>query len=84
MDYLGPMYAPSNLKIISLFIDFENCRAVVPGDGTMPMVLTHSQDVGRFVAAALSLDKWTEMSLIVGDRITLNGVVNCAQEVKGT
>jgi nucleoside-diphosphate-sugar epimerase len=83
MDYLGPLSAPSCLKIINLFLDMDHNQAVIPGDGEVPFVLTHSTDVAKFVAAALDLEKWNEVSLMVGDRITINEIVAAAEEAKG-
>jgi hypothetical protein len=74
----------SHLKLISLIIDIENSKAAIPGNGNVPVVLTHSTDLARFVEAALSLDVWPEVSLIKGDKVTLEELVSIAEKVKGT
>lgn len=83
MDYFGPPQAPSQLNVISLIVDHENRKAAVPGDGNSPVVLTHSTDVARFVAASLDLEEWPEASFIHGDKLTLNELVAFAESAKG-
>jgi nucleoside-diphosphate-sugar epimerase len=86
MDYLStPSSAiPSNMRLISLFLDVHNNRAVIPGSGDVPAVFTHSSDVGKFVAAALDLVEWPEKSVIIGEKITLNSLVSVVEKIKGT
>ncbi|THZ76032.1 hypothetical protein D6C84_08938 [Aureobasidium pullulans] len=48
------------------------------------MVFTYTYDVARFVAEVLTLPKWDEITTIIGDRVTLNGFVQLAEEARGT
>ncbi|GJN73943.1 hypothetical protein PLICBS_008027 [Purpureocillium lilacinum] len=80
MDYFGPQGAPTTLQMIYLVVDHANKKAVIPGDGNTPVVLTHSTDVGRFVAASLDLAEWDDASVIVGDRLTLNELTKHAED----
>lgn len=84
MDYFGPPPNPPQMNVISLIIDPENAKAAIPGDGSATILITHTTDVARFVAAALSLPDWPEKLLIRGDRLTLNEVVAVAESVKGS
>jgi hypothetical protein len=85
MDYLSTPSStiPSNMRLISLFLDVQNNRAVIPGSGDVPAVFTHSSDVGKFVAAALDLVEWSEKSVMIGEKITLNSLVSVAEKIKG-
>ncbi|KAH7129109.1 hypothetical protein EDB81DRAFT_661985 [Dactylonectria macrodidyma] len=83
MDYFGPPQAPSYLNVISLIVDHEHRKAAVPGDGNSLVVLTHSTDVARFVAASLDLEKWPEASFIRGDKLTIDELVALAETSKG-
>jgi hypothetical protein len=83
MDYLNLSDKRSYLKGIALVLDIENAKAVIPGDGEQKVVLTHTSDVGQFVAAALGLQSWSEKSVIVGERINFREVVEIAEEVGG-
>jgi nucleoside-diphosphate-sugar epimerase len=82
MDYFGPPDA-SHLRLITLIVDIENAKAAIPGDGNIPIVLTHSRDVAKFVAEALSLEEWPEACFVAGEKITLNELVSVAESVKG-
>lgn len=83
MDFFGPPPNPPQINVVSLIIDPENAKAAVPGDGSATILITHTTDVARFVAAALSLPDWPEKLIIQGDRLTLNEVVAVAESVKG-
>ncbi|EKM60075.1 uncharacterized protein PHACADRAFT_192479 [Phanerochaete carnosa HHB-10118-sp] len=63
--------------------DVEHCRATLPGDGSAYFVQTRAEDIGKFVAASLDLDKWPEFSQIRGDRRKLNEIVQQAEQVRG-
>jgi hypothetical protein len=39
--------------------------------------------VGKFVAASLDLEKWDRVSVIIGDKVTMNEAVKLAAEAKG-
>lgn len=54
------------------------------GSGTVPLFMTHTRDVGRFVVASLSLPKWEKRSFIVGDRKSWYDVVDIAGKITGT
>ncbi|KFY41628.1 hypothetical protein V494_02898 [Pseudogymnoascus sp. VKM F-4513 (FW-928)] len=84
MDFFGPPPNPPQVNVISIIIDPENAKAAIPGDGSSTILITHTTDVARFVAAALSLPDWPEKLIIQGDRLTLNEVVAVAESVKGS
>lgn len=64
-------------------IDIPNNTALLPGEGTTPMVLTHTTDIAKYVVAMLDLPKWEKAAYIIGSRVTLKEFVEIAQEVKG-
>jgi len=64
-------------------IDLKAGTALIPGDGSQQVVVTKTQDVGRFVAAALDLAKWEPESRIVGDKLSLNEVAQLAKTICG-
>ena len=63
--------------------DVENCTATLPGDGSPYIVYTRLEDIGKFVAASLDLERWPELSQMRGDRIRLNEILRLAEEVRG-
>lgn len=83
LDYLGMPTVPSHLAAGLNFFDIPNKMIVPLGTGIVPLVMTHTRDVGRFVVASLALDKWEKRSYIVGDRKSWNDVVEIAGKVAG-
>jgi len=86
MDYLhlSSISPATYLKGIHLILDPENAKAVIPGDGQSKLSFTHTTDVAKFVAEAISLDKWPEKFVIVGDNRPVGEIVKIAEEVKGS
>ena len=64
-------------------IDLKAGTAIIPGDASQKVVVTRTQDVGTYVAAALDLPKWEAESRIVGDRLSFGEVVELAKTVCG-
>ncbi|KAL1886321.1 hypothetical protein Plec18167_000251 [Paecilomyces lecythidis] len=64
-------------------IDVGAGTALIPGDGSQRIVVTRTQDVGRFVAAALELPRWEAESRIAGDIVTFNEVVQLVKGICG-
>lgn len=83
MDYLVWPQVPSHLQIQALWVSLAHKMAAIPGDGNNKIVFTHSRDVGRFVEALLGLNKWDQRYFTSGDRMTLNQVVDTAEEILG-
>ena len=53
-------------------------------DGSYPRVtMTEIKDIGRFVAAALDLDKWEDEMPMVGDTLRFDEVIKLAEEATG-
>jgi nucleoside-diphosphate-sugar epimerase len=83
MDYFGMPNLPSYLAAIVVLIDISGNTAAIPGDGNTPITFTHTSDVGKFVAASIDLEKWDRVSVVIGDKMTVNEAVKLAEEVKG-
>lgn len=84
LNYLGT--GTSGQGYMSPFkplISVENCTASFVGDGDYHTVQMHGDDVGKFVAAGLNLDKWSEISRMAGDRKTVNEIIALAEAVRG-
>ncbi|CAF1540161.1 unnamed protein product [Adineta ricciae] len=61
MDYFAsPQRASASLPPLTVGVDFNTCQADLFGTGNEPFCITRADDVGKFVAAALDLDKWDE------------------------
>ena len=85
MDYLGLPYADTNLHPLYCLLDLPASKAVIPGEGNGHVVFTHTRDVGKFVTELLGLEaeKWSREATISGERITLNDLVQLAEDVTG-
>ncbi|EIM86313.1 NAD-P-binding protein [Stereum hirsutum FP-91666 SS1] len=66
-----------------LFIDTLAGTAKIPGDGTAKTTFTYTPDIGQFVAASLDLERWDEVSGIVGETKTWDEAVDIAEVVTG-
>jgi hypothetical protein len=83
LDYLGMPAVPSHLAAGIKLFDIPSKVAVMIGTGNVPIVMTHTRDVGRFVVASLALEKWKKKSYIVGDRKSWCECVEIAGKVAG-
>ncbi|KAA8575024.1 hypothetical protein MFRU_002g03460 [Monilinia fructicola] len=83
LDYLAMPAVPSRLAPGVNFFDIPNRLAVAVGTGTVPLVMTYTRDVARFVVASLSLEKWELRSYIVGDRKSWHQVVEILGNITG-
>jgi hypothetical protein len=83
MDFFGMPKVPSYLPPYVMLIDMPENMAAIPGDGNKLVTFTHTSDVGKFVAASVDLEKWDCVSVIIGDKVTMNEAVKLAKEAKG-
>jgi hypothetical protein len=83
MDYFGMPNYPSYLTPYVALMDVQGNTAAIPGDGNRPVTFTHTSDVGKFVAASVDLEKWDHVSVIIGDKMTMNQAVKVAEMTKG-
>lgn len=84
LDYWGLPELESHLAPQTLVVDMAAKKAAIPGTGEVPVTFTYSQDVAKFTAKLLTLDKWETESFIVGERLTWNEFVKVAEDVTGT
>ncbi|KFA50129.1 hypothetical protein S40293_06402 [Stachybotrys chartarum IBT 40293] len=84
LDYYGAPKVKTYMPPMALAIDLASNVAAIPGSGDVPVVFTHTFDIGKFVAALLMKDKWEKESFIIGDKVTLNEFVKVAEDVKKT
>lgn len=83
MDYLGMPKVASYLTPTVIVLDIQHKVAGIPGSGNVPVVFTTTKDVGKFVVASLGLEKWSQKSIMVGDRKTWNETLAIAEKVTG-
>ncbi|RGP67060.1 isoflavone reductase like irl [Fusarium longipes] len=83
VDFWGSSATKTYLPNAATFIDIPNRKAAIPGSGDVPVTFTFSKDVARYVAAYLDAERWEQRTFIVGDKVTLNHMVEIAEEVTG-
>lgn len=57
--------------------------AAVPGDGSARANFVTTQDMSKFVAHMMDLGSWSKVSTIVGDCLSMNQLVEIAEEARG-
>ncbi|KAH7127811.1 hypothetical protein B0J13DRAFT_645859 [Dactylonectria estremocensis] len=82
-DYYVSPPIKTHMPILTSYIDVPNETAAIPGSGEVPVVLTNSVDLAKFVSASLTLPKWAPEMSLVGDRLTLNQLVEVLETVRG-
>lgn len=70
-------------RTFAIVVDIKEGKADIPGTGKELVTFTRWQDVGKFVAAAVELEKWEKDSSMAGDVTTYDEVVKIAEEVTG-
>ncbi|KEF63715.1 uncharacterized protein A1O9_01693 [Exophiala aquamarina CBS 119918] len=85
LDYLGLPFGETHLHPLYCLLDLQAAKAAIPGDGSMPVVFTHTTDVAKFVATLLDIPaaKWPLESAVIGERILLNDLVSLAEKATG-
>ena len=85
LDYLGMPHYPSYLAPVNVWIDMAHDVASIPGSGDIPVVFTHTFDIGEYVAGLLTMPEgtWLRECVVMGDKLTLNDLVKVAEQAKG-
>ncbi|KAH6949742.1 hypothetical protein BKA56DRAFT_536138 [Ilyonectria sp. MPI-CAGE-AT-0026] len=83
MDYYGFPAEPIPVVPLAVILDVENHKAGIPGTGDATVTLTHSETIGKFVAASLDASEWPEKSWIVGDTVKWTEALKLAEQVRG-
>lgn len=78
----GQTEALEGLRPWNFVINMKDGTADIPGDGNAKVTMTTMGDVGKFVTAALDLEKWEEEMGMVGETLTYNEAVKIAEEVQ--
>jgi hypothetical protein len=87
LDHFAMPYNPKPTYInpFWFFIDMEYEQSVLPGDGSYPLVLTHSTDVAAYIDRLVGLPatEWPRMSLIASNRLRVKDLEPLIQKVTG-
>jgi phosphoserine aminotransferase len=83
MDYWGMPHVRTNLKPMTFGVDMQSCEAVIPGDGNDVICMTYTYDMAVFIARLLEVEHWEEFSVVVGDEVTFNQLVEVGERIRG-
>ena len=88
--FLDSLTAPHNPKrtYISpfwVFVDIDHEQCVFPGDGSQPLVLTHSTDLAAYVERLISLPSkdWPRESLIASNKLQVKDLGPLVRKATG-
>lgn len=66
------------------FVDISARKAAIPGSGDDPVVWTLTTDVAKYVRKMVESDgPWPRKSLVVGDTISINEILQIAEHARG-
>lgn len=83
MDYWGMPHVKTHLQPYTFGIDMASGTATIPGDGNDVICMTYTYDMAKYLVKALGLEEWPEFSVIVGDEITYNQLLDMAENIRG-
>ncbi|EWZ33060.1 uncharacterized protein FOBCDRAFT_253251 [Fusarium oxysporum Fo47] len=83
LDWWVTPHIKSHMATFALVVDVANKTAAIPGSGDVPVALTYTFDLAKFVAASLSLPKWEKTTYCIGDKVTMNELLAIAEEARG-
>ncbi|KAM0079785.1 hypothetical protein ACKRZS_008072 [Fusarium odoratissimum] len=83
-DYYGYPKFKTYLKHADFLVNIANKAAAVPGSGEDRVAFTYNFGVARFVDVLVNTEeKWPKHSVIIGEKITVNGIVAIAEGARG-
>ncbi|CCF43457.1 hypothetical protein CH063_03078 [Colletotrichum higginsianum] len=82
-DYYGMPHYKTNLQPWTNFVNLEKKWATIPGDGSAKAHYTTSWDVARYVARLMDLEKWTKVSSICIETLSISEVLALAEKTRG-
>jgi hypothetical protein len=68
-----------------VFIDIDHEQCVFPGDGSQPLILTHSTDLGAYIERLIGLPvkDWPRESLIASNKLQVKDLASLAKKTTG-
>ncbi|WAO96577.1 NmrA domain-containing protein [Fusarium falciforme] len=82
LDYYGMPHWKTHLEPWINIMNVEKKWAVIPGDGSVKASFITSQDMSRFVARLMDLEKWNKVSPIFANTLSFNELVEMAEKAR--
>ncbi|EEU41650.1 uncharacterized protein NECHADRAFT_54174 [Fusarium vanettenii 77-13-4] len=83
LDYYGLPHWKTHLEPWINVMNVEKKWAVIPGDESVKASFITSQDMSRFVARLMDLEKWNKVSPIFANTLSFNELVEMAEKARG-
>ncbi|ORY11781.1 NmrA family transcriptional regulator [Clohesyomyces aquaticus] len=87
LDHLTMPHNPKQTYISPywVFVDIDHQKCVFPGDGSQPLVLTHSMDLAAYIEhlIGLSAKDWPRESLVASNKLQVRDLASLAKKVTG-
>ncbi|KAF4968682.1 hypothetical protein FSARC_3968 [Fusarium sarcochroum] len=83
LDYYGMPHWKCNLEPWINIINMESKWAVIPQDGNIQASFLTSQDMSRFAARLMDLEKWDKISSIRANTLSFNELIEAAEKARG-
>lgn len=83
LDYYGMPHWKTHLEPWINVMNVEKKWAVIPGDGNVKASFITSQDMSRFVARLMDLEKWNKVSPIIANTLSFSELVEMAEKARG-
>lgn len=88
LDHLTMPFNPKPTYITPywVFVDIEHEECVFPGDGSQPLVLTHSTDLAAYIECLVGLpaNEWPQESLVASNKIQVKDLQSLIKKTTGT
>ncbi|KAJ0329158.1 hypothetical protein COL5a_004392 [Colletotrichum fioriniae] len=65
------------------FVNLEKKWAVIPGDGSARANFITTQDMAKYIARLVGLDKWSKVSSIVAQNYSISEILELAEKTRG-
>ncbi|CAG9988028.1 unnamed protein product [Clonostachys byssicola] len=83
LDYFGMPHWKTTLHPWINVLNMEQKWAVIPGDGSAKATFITTQDMAKFLARMMDLEKWSKVTLIFGETLSFKDLLQLAEEVRG-
>ncbi|KAG8423104.1 hypothetical protein J3458_000024 [Metarhizium acridum] len=87
LDHLTMPHNPKTTYISPfwVFVDMDHEQCVFPGDGSQPLVLTHSQDLAAYIERLVGLpaENWPRESLVASNKLLVKDLESLVKKVTG-
>ncbi|KAI8173121.1 hypothetical protein KHU50_004832 [Colletotrichum sp. SAR 10_65] len=83
LDYFGMPHWKTYMHPWVNMVNVEKKWAVIPGDGSAKVNFIASQDMAKFIARLMDLDKWDKISSIIAETRSISEILEISEKARG-